>query len=261
MYLLRDGASGLADYLRQEVFLAQPLAAGSRGQAARRVQEWLSLHGHRLAIDGLYGAITAEVVAEFQTSASLPPTGAVDAATFARLSRPLQQALSPLSMASRSLRATVVRYAQSHLAQRPLEIGGQNRGPWVRAYMDGHNGTEWAWCAGFVTFILRQACETLGIAMPIEGSVSCDTLAAQAKRAGLFLAEADARKSGVPEGSIFLVRRTSSDWTHTGIVLDPRELLFRTVEGNSNDSGDREGYEVCSNSRGYAGKDFIVLPS
>lgn len=261
MYLLNEGSSGLAEYLRQELFLEGELAAGSRGRAVKRVQEWLSLHGHGLAIDGAYGAITAEVVAGFQEGASLPATGRVDEATFARLVEPLRQALSPQTLPSRSLNATLLSYARAHLAQQPLEIGGQNRGPWVRAYVDGNEGSDWPWCAGFVTLIMRQACEALGIRTPIRGSVSCDTLAAQAQSNGLFVSEADARRRGVPAGSIFLVRRTDSDWTHTGFVLEPDALLFRTIEGNSNDAGTHEGYEVCSNSRGYAGKDFIVLQS
>ena len=126
-------------------------------------------------------------------------------------------------------------------------------------YMDGKDGAEWAWCAGFVTFVLRQACESLGLRMPIAGSVSCDSLAAQAKVKGLFLSRDEARTRAVPPGSLFLVRRTDSDWTHVGIVERTEPLLFHTVEGNSNDAGDREGYEVCSISRGYADKDFILL--
>ena len=47
----------------------------------------------------------------------------------------------------------------------PREIGGQNMGPWVRLYMDGREGAEFPWCAGFVCFVLAQACEAMGRAM------------------------------------------------------------------------------------------------
>jgi hypothetical protein len=60
-------------------------------------------------------------------------------------------------------------------------------------------------------------------------------------------------------GSIFLDRRTSTDWTHTGLVIAFHDNVFETIEGNTNDSGGREGYEVCKRTRGYARKDFIKI--
>ena len=153
-----------------------------------------------------------------------------------------------------------VTYAEQHLRQSPLEIGGQNRGPWVRLYMDGNEGPDWPWCAGFASYILRQAAETLEVQLPIKTSVSCDVLAEQAKRKKIFLPEAKAVKiKPVTPGSLFLVRRTTNDWVHTGIVVTADEDTLLTIEGNTNDEGSREGYEVCRRTRGYAGKDFIIL--
>jgi peptidoglycan hydrolase-like protein with peptidoglycan-binding domain len=259
MYLVKNGSSELADWLKHETTLDTELAIGASGLSVRRVQEWLTLHDHGVAVDGVYGAITASELARFQERASLPDTGKTDRATFSRLVAPLEEALRPQAHAGQSMNAAVLAHARKHLAQRPREVGGQNRGPWVRMYMDGREGAEWAWCAGFVTFVLRQASESLGAPMPIAGSVSCDTLAAQAKAAGLFVSQAEASRRTIPAGSIFLVRRTEADWTHVGIVDAAEPTSFRTIEGNSNDSGDREGYEVCRNSRGYADKDFILL--
>jgi hypothetical protein len=34
---------------------------------------------------------------------------------------------------------------------------------------------------------------------------------------------------------------------------------FKSIEGNTNDDGSYEGYEVCARVRGYAGIDFIVM--
>ncbi len=47
--------------------------------------------------------------------------------------------------------------------------------------------------------------------------------------------------------------------TRHGIVLRAAEEVFETIEGNTNDEGSREGYEVCQRVRGYPGKDFIVF--
>jgi hypothetical protein len=42
-------------------------------------------------------------------------------------------------------------------------------------------------------------------------------------------------------------------------VIAPREEVFETIEGNTNDEGSREGYEVCHRVRGYGSKDFILV--
>jgi hypothetical protein len=46
---------------------------------------------------------------------------------------------------------------------------------------------------------------------------------------------------------------------HTGIVLKAAQNVFLTIEGNTNDDGGREGYEVCRRIRGYEAKDFIII--
>jgi hypothetical protein len=63
----------------------------------------------------------------------------------------------------------------------------------------------------------------------------------------------------VKPGSVFLVRRAVGDWEHAGIVVRADPEVFVAIEGNTNDSGDREGYEVCERVRGYRNKDFILL--
>ena len=52
-------------------------------------------------------------------------------------------------------------------------------------------------------------------------------------------------------------KTNKNDWTHTGIVFSLSEETFESIEGNTNDSGDREGYEVCKRIRSYGGKDFV----
>jgi hypothetical protein len=60
-------------------------------------------------------------------------------------------------------------------------------------------------------------------------------------------------------GSFFLVRNAPTDWTHTGIVVNASDETFKTIEGNTNDDGSREGYEVCARTRGYSNMDFIKI--
>ena len=112
---------------------------------------------------------------------------------------------------------------------------------------------------------MQQAYFYRGARPPIKGSVSCDTLAAQAKAAGLFVAERDITTgrrawTDFDAACIFLRRRTSDDWTHTGIATAGtgarRELVFSTVEGNTNDEGIREGFEACRRKRGVAAGEY-----
>jgi hypothetical protein len=130
--------------------------------------------------------------------------------------------------------------------------------------MGGNEGKPWAWCAGFVTLILKQTAEAMQVKPPIKGSFSCDVLAAQAQNGGRFVSSSsmvgDVRaNTNMAGSSIFLSRRTSTDWTHTGFVTNFDQNSFDTIEGNTNDDGTREGHEVCTLSRGYSKKDFIVL--
>jgi hypothetical protein len=261
MHLFDDNTQELSGWIRNEVELQRPLAAGNRGMAVKRLQEWLNIRGFGLAMDGAFGPVTAQAVSRFQASVRLPATGRADEATFAELAAPMVRTLRRPRRGRASLGAMIANCGMRHLRERPIETGGQNCGPWVRLYMKGNDGAPWAWCAGFASFLLEQARQKLERPMPIPGSFSCDSLAAQAMEAGLFVAEREVRRGAIPPGSFFLVRRTRTDWTHVGVVTRSGPDAFDTIEGNTNDDGSREGFEVCSRTRGYKDKDFIVWPA
>jgi hypothetical protein len=233
-------------------------ARGSRGKSVRLIQEWLSLNGVHVVVDGDFGPATQAAVRTFQRSRKLGPDGIVDSSTFEALCAPMRRALTPVQP-RRSLAGTFLAVARQHLKAHPREIGGQNMGPWVRLYMQGNEGAAYAWCAGFVCFVLAQACAATGRALPIEPSVSCDSLAASAIARKVFVGEREARARKPKRGALFLNRRTARDWTHVGLVtkFDAESML--TIEGNTNDEGSREGYEVCARRRGYASKDFVLI--
>ncbi|HEX9630832.1 MAG TPA: peptidoglycan-binding protein [Gemmatimonadales bacterium] len=243
-----------------ELVLDQPCARGSKGARVRMIQEWLTLHRLAVVIDGDYGPATQEAVRRFQRHSGLGVTGTVDRKTYTGLVAPMAAALAPIAPGGRSLRRLVVAYARQHLRAGPREVGGQNAGPWVRLYMDGNQGVQWPWCAGFACFVLRQACAALAAPTPIQPSFSCDSLAASARVRGVFVPKAShGTAPPVRAGAFFLNRRTETDWDHTGIVLRVRNDGFDTIEGNTNDEGSREGYEVCRRVRGYGGKDFVRI--
>jgi peptidoglycan hydrolase-like protein with peptidoglycan-binding domain len=240
--------------------LGKPRKRGSTGDVVKLIQGWLCLHGLKVVVDGGYGKATAQQVRTFQRTSGLPVTGVVDGATWLALIRPMLVALAPIP-GKRALGQLVVAYARQHLAQHPLEEGGQNSGPWVRLYTQGGEGDNYPWCAGFATFCLSQACTSLDVAMPVPRTLSCDDMA---RHAGARLLEqpAPSQRARITPGSFFLRLAGPAEkrfkYAHTGIVVQAGPDTFKTIEGNTNDDGSAEGYEVCARVRGYAGIDFIV---
>lgn len=237
--------------------LTKELKRGDTQGQVKLIQEWLCLHQEAVGTDGDFGPATERAIKSFQAKNGITQTGVVDNNTFEKLTAPMKAALKEITpTVGQPLGELVVAYAQQHLRQHPREVGGQNRGPWVRLYMDGNEGEPWAWCAGFACYCLKRACETLKQPLPITLSFSCDDLAKSAKNKGKFV-----NHSAIKAGSLFLVRKTASDWTHTGIVIDVDTETCKTIEGNTNDDGNREGYEVCTRIRSRKNEklDFILI--
>jgi peptidoglycan hydrolase-like protein with peptidoglycan-binding domain len=67
---------------------------GWPGDAVRRVQELLTLHGHGVVVDGDFGPATQRALSQFQLKRGLVGSGEADAATWAQLIRPMTDVLS-----------------------------------------------------------------------------------------------------------------------------------------------------------------------
>lgn len=251
-------AAAFSPVVLKEARLTAPLALGASGDAVRRVQEWLTLGRIGVSIDGQFGPATDTAVRTLQQQQSLTANGIVDDVTYSALVSPIAAALAPIASSS-SLGNDIVACGEQHIAQHPREIGGQNRGPWVRLYMNGEEGSEFPWCAGFACFVMRQA--AAGRSLPFTPSVSCDEIAQSAKQRGLFREGGSITPEEIRPGSFFLVRRaTGQGWHHTGIVVAADEQTVTTIEGNTNDDGSREGYEAIKRVRTLAAVDYIVIP-
>ncbi len=243
-----------------DLTLDAPKKRGATGVKVKLIQGWLCIDGFKLAVDGGFGKATAQQVRAFQQANGLPVTGVVDDATYAALVRPMVVALAPIA-GGRSLGQLVVSYARQHLAQHPIEVGGQNSGPWVRLYTQGREGVDFPWCAGFATFCLQQASAALGVPMPIPQTLGCDDMAAHAG-SRLLPQPPPSQRARITPGSFFLklaAPKAKFKYAHTGIVVEADADTFKTIEGNTNDDGSAEGFEVCARVRGYPGMDFIVV--
>lgn len=131
------------------------------------------------------------------------------------------------------------------------ETTGANDGPWVEAIQrtTGNKRGD-AWCASFVNFVIDIAYKDQN---PLPATASCDELLAFAKARGLFTAS--------PEpGDVFLVMKTPTDATHTGIVAKVFAETVSTIEGNTNREGAREGNGVWARERKRDGLLFVRVP-
>jgi hypothetical protein len=130
--------------------------------------------------------------------------------------------------------------------------------------MQGQDGKDQKWCAGFVCLIVAQAARDLGTNPPFKRQVGVDALVEDAKKNDRFIAENEVsdpieRKSKLRAGRIFVVRNTPTDWTHTGIVLGLNDQTFDTLEGNTGGDGGTDGANARQGNRSYTKKDFLRL--
>jgi peptidoglycan hydrolase-like protein with peptidoglycan-binding domain len=246
--------------MRETEFAGRIAKGPPKSTRAKRVQEWLTLHGIGVRVDSDFGPATEAAVKQFQKKKGLPVTGVVNKATFDALVAPMRVALKPIAPDGKSLNQLIVAIARQHVAQRPREVGGQNAGPWVRLYMDGHEGAIWLWCAGFATFPHKQAAAALGVRMPVLRSFGVANIARDAKARHRFLglpAASDRRK--IKPGSLFLERGGPTGYQHCGVVVSMAGDTMTTIEGNTNDDGSSNGFEAVARTRGFAGMDFALV--
>jgi hypothetical protein len=283
-------------YLK-ELSLAGVCRQGSRGGEVKRIQEWLELWRYarpqwgltRVDMDGVFGPQTAFAVKEFQARCKLPASGTVDQKTFTKLCGPMAVAfgadrpqlgtdltpapsiLSPViykqisgQAPGKGFKKLCVKYARRHLTAQARELGC-NQGPWVRCYMDGNEGKDFPWCAGFVQTIFDLACSAAGrkFTEMIPRTFSCDGLGLYALSKNRLIPQSQISKrlKEISPGDIFLIKHPQNklDWTHTGLIESVGRGHLVTIEGNTNDEGGREGYEVCRRRRDLGAERIDVI--
>lgn len=132
------------------------------------------------------------------------------------------------------------------------EATKQNDGPWVEAIqrVTGNKRGD-AWCASFVTFVLDIAYRGKN---PLVRSASCDVMLEFARKHNWLVAKPEV-------GDVFLVMKTPTDAVHTGVVTAVGKASFRTIEGNTNEGGSRDGWGVFARERKFTNMQFIRIPA
>lgn len=234
-------------YLLDEVNFAGDVRRGAKGMRARRAQEWLCLHSFGVRIDEDFGGITEQAVAGFQLALGLPESGVVDLVTWEALVRPMKEAIAPVYPGDTSIHTAFMAVLAQHMVAKPREIGGNNRGPWVRLYMRGVDGPKQHWCAGSATSMLAQAYAAIGQESPFDYHINCNRLADAARELGA-LSQGESVEDGDYTG-LFLEEKSDSDdpgekYGHTGAFTSIKRGIAKTIEGNfgPGDSGRMAAY-------------------
>jgi hypothetical protein len=157
-----------------------------------------------------------------------------------------------------ALRTNSVLKAVSHIGDR--EIGTTNANPKeysvndFLAYVGLDPGNSW--CMAFACYVIGRTAEQMGLRLADTNLVktgSCSVQASHARSLGVLISAVDvlAGKAVVKKGDL-MVMREGNDFHHTGIVeVAPSQNapIFGTIEGNTNDTGAREGTSVLRQRR------------
>ena len=135
-------------YLKELSAFQSTVKTGDAGGCCPQIQEWLNIwtaynadFSLSLMIDGAYGPKTRDAVEYFQKFIGVDVTGAVDQKSWDALVAPLRKAFmfDIYPYQDTDIAKRVAYYAFQYEMWRPYEIE-PNKGPWVRSFMDGHDG-------------------------------------------------------------------------------------------------------------------------
>ncbi len=134
---------------------------------------------------------------------------------------------------------------------------GNNGGPEIKRYLKKVGLSEgYPWCMAFVYWCVDLAASNLKLVNPLEKTAG---VLDQWNRTTCRKTPARSNASVSP-GDIFIMDFGGGKG-HTGFVEKISGSVVYTIEGNTNDDGSREGYEVCRRERSLSElKGFIQLP-
>ncbi|MBL7988821.1 MAG: CHAP domain-containing protein [Chlorobi bacterium] len=135
----------------------------------------------------------------------------------------------------------VVLIGQSQIGVRESPLGS-NRGPEVDRYLSTTGlASGNYWCAAFVYWLYDQAAKKLGVPNPMTRSGSVMKLWNEARKA--------ARVAEVPQPGMVFIISHGGGTGHTGIVEGVHGGVVQTIEGNTNEAGQRNGIGVFRRKR------------
>ena len=142
----------------------------------------------------------------------------------------------PLTLSARALS---IAKSQLGFSEEPK---GSNKGPHIKKYLNSVGLDEgYSWCMAFVYWCTNEAAKEQGVPNPLV------------KTAGVLAQWNKIPKSmkfTTPQAGDIFIMDFGGGKGHTGFVTSVKDGVIQTIEGNSNDDGSREGYEVCRKPNG-----------
>jgi len=223
------------------------LRKGEQGSQVRQLQQLLVQRGYAADVNATFDTRTWQALRAFQTQnldqhgQPLVVDGVAGPLTWWSLQHPkpfietptaVDYGVLPASGGSILGRAALAA-AIGELKAGAGELGGNNRGPFVRKYLAPAGVDEGnAWCASFVSWCFLQAAGGSKPAMPFAYSPSARTLLAQFKRKGWSSAPGSGYVP-VPGDIVVWWRVSLAGWLgHVGLVHSVQDGMLYTIEGN-----------------------------
>ncbi len=223
------------------------LKKGASGAKVAELQEILRELDYNIPVTGVFDNATYKVVRNFQSrhldkhNIPLEIDGEVGQLTWWALHHPrskvnggvINYGRMPLPETGGSLLArTALEFAITELNEGAGEQGGNNKGPFVKKYLQPTGLEEGnSWCAAFVSWCFFQAAGGSRRDMPFKYSAGARNIYNQLKKNGLVYNS----NASVPEpGDIVTWWRVSmtSGFGHIGIVHHCDQGYLYTIEGN-----------------------------
>lgn len=261
------------DYKKELELFPYTIKVGEKGTGyTKKIQEWLCLHKYHtkkfwvnVQVDDWYGNGTASAVKTFQQINGLEETGEVDNQTWIYLTAPMMRAFKEIVFRnSESIQKRLVAYMAQFVFEHPTELGNANKGPWVRSFMKGKEGDWAAWCNGVVSTALDHAASSMGLEMTQFLPWSWSTQeskknALKDNNSSIFIDRKKLKASDISVGDLFLVVNSKGTPRHIGVVSGIDGEVFACYEGNTNDEGSREGYELCERRRKLLNGNYSLI--
>ena len=202
---------------------------------------------YNIPVTGIFDTATFKAVRNFQSrhldkhNVPLEVDGEVGEVTWWALQNPrsivyggaINYGIMPLSeMGGSAIGRTALQFAINELNAGAGEQGGNNKGPWIRKYLQPAGLAEGnSWCAAFISWCFLQAAGSDKKSMPFKYTAGARNIYNQLKQKGFIY---DANNAQPLPGDIVTWWRVSiaSGFGHIAIVHHFKDGFLYTLEGN-----------------------------